>query len=148
MLNEDLALAKIDYRDASGLVADFHSLRHSYISMVVRSGASVKTAQELARHSTATLTIGVYARASLLDVTGALDALPNIEPIRPKAEAMKATGTDPLAGGRAHTGATVEDVERPNVLRCNADTETGKLTLNQRVEGSSPSGGICDRNRQ
>jgi len=29
-------------RDAAGRVADFHALRHTYISRLVRSGASVK----------------------------------------------------------------------------------------------------------
>lgn len=40
------------YRDSAGRVADFHSLRHTYISRIISSGASVKAAQELARHST------------------------------------------------------------------------------------------------
>ena len=37
-------------RDASGRVADFHVLRHTCLSRLVRSGAGVKVAQELARH--------------------------------------------------------------------------------------------------
>lgn len=40
------------YRDAAGQVADFHATRHTYISGIVAGGASVKVAQELARHST------------------------------------------------------------------------------------------------
>jgi integrase/recombinase XerD len=43
------------YEDAAGQVADFHALRHTYISGIVAGGASVKTAQELARHSTPVL---------------------------------------------------------------------------------------------
>ena len=35
-----------------------HAARHTYVSRVVESGASVKTCQELARHSDPTLTIG------------------------------------------------------------------------------------------
>ena len=31
----------LKYRDASGRVADFHALRHTYISRLVRSGANV-----------------------------------------------------------------------------------------------------------
>jgi integrase len=58
--------------DEVGRVCDFHSLRHSYMSILVRSGASVKVVQELARHSTPTLTIGRYARVRLADVHGAL----------------------------------------------------------------------------
>jgi hypothetical protein len=65
MLRRDLESAEIAYRDASGRVADFHAFRHTYVSMLVRSGASVKVAQELARHSTPTLTIGCYTHADM-----------------------------------------------------------------------------------
>ncbi|MFO8013709.1 MAG: site-specific integrase [Phycisphaerae bacterium] len=79
MMREDLAEAGIEYRDAAGRVADFHALRHTYISRLVRSGVNVKVAQELARHSTPTLTLGRYAHVQLVDQTQALDALPAIE---------------------------------------------------------------------
>jgi integrase len=49
---------------AAGIPADphcFHGLRHSYTSWVVQSGASVKDAMELARHSDPDLTLGTYA---------------------------------------------------------------------------------------
>jgi hypothetical protein len=52
-------------------VVDFHALRHTYISRVVASGANIKVAQELARHSTPTLTLGRYAHVRLLDQTRA-----------------------------------------------------------------------------
>jgi site-specific recombinase XerD len=42
--------------DASGRAADFHALRHSDISALVKSPAPVKVVQTLARHSTPTLT--------------------------------------------------------------------------------------------
>jgi len=45
------------YRDSAGRVADFHALRHTYVSRLVRSGANAKVAQNLARHSTPTLTL-------------------------------------------------------------------------------------------
>ena len=87
MLRHDLEAAGIPYRDDSGRVADFHAFRHTYVSMVVQSGASVKVAQELARHSTPTLTIGRYAHASLQDQTAALAALPAI-PAGPSAPGL------------------------------------------------------------
>lgn len=84
--------------DASGRVADFHSLRVSYITLLVKSGVSVKVAQELARHSTPVLTLGVYTKLGVHDLTGALGALPNLAPRPPAAEpqrvAMRVTGTD------------------------------------------------------
>jgi len=75
-------------------VADFHALRHTYISRLVASGANIKVAQELARHSTPTLTLGRYAHVQLVDQTRALDALPSIGPTRTDGTALAATGTD------------------------------------------------------
>ena len=50
MLRRDLEAAGIPYRTAEG-IADFHALRHTYASRLVRHGVSVKVAQDLARHS-------------------------------------------------------------------------------------------------
>jgi len=95
MLRIDLEAAGIPYETESGVV-DFHALRGCYISYLVSSGASVKTCQILARHSTAALTIGTYAKASRLDIGGAVESLPNLTPIgsRPDKEILAATGTD------------------------------------------------------
>jgi len=84
------------YQDADGRVADFHAQRHTYISGIVAGGASVKTCQELARHSTPVLTIGRYSHARLHDLTGALEALPDQTPQEtpPQSQATAATGTD------------------------------------------------------
>ena len=84
----------LEYRDSAGRVADFHALRHTYVSRLVRSGANVKVAQELARHSTPILTLGRYAHVEVLDQTKALDALPSIELAPAHREAGRATGTD------------------------------------------------------
>jgi len=82
------------YADADGRVADFHAQRHTYISGIVATGASVKTAQELARHSTPVLTIGRYSHARLHDLTGALEALPDLRAEPPLDATQAATGTD------------------------------------------------------
>ena len=92
MLRVDLIAADILYETASGY-ADFHSLRGVYISNLVASGASVKTCQTLARHSTPSLTIGVYAKASLRDIGGAIAALPDLDPLQVTSERLAATGT-------------------------------------------------------
>ena len=76
-------------------LVDLHTLRVSYISWLVESGASVKTCQELARHSTPTLTIGVYAKMSLHDQGKALAGLPMTapKPTADQSEVLRATGT-------------------------------------------------------
>ncbi|CAN5710352.1 hypothetical protein BH23PLA1_BH23PLA1_35790 [soil metagenome] len=96
MLRADLAEAGIDYRDASGRVADFHSLRATYITAIVRGGASVKTAQVLARHASPVLTIGRYAHVAIHDQRAALDSLPDLTRKAPTSEpaSARATGTD------------------------------------------------------
>jgi integrase len=84
------------YRNAAGEVADFHSTRHTFISGIVAGGASVKVAQELARHSTPTLTIGRYSHTRLHDVAAALDSLPDLDAAKPDNQpaTLAATGTD------------------------------------------------------
>ncbi len=66
----------LEFRTSEGKQADFHSLRHTYLSRLARSGASPKVMQMLARHSTIELTLGRYAHASLLDLGSAVDGLP------------------------------------------------------------------------
>lgn len=75
MMRVDLAAAGIPYID-DGKFADFHALRHTFISDLVRSGASVKQAQVLARHSTPVLTLQAYAHVATEELTRALDRLP------------------------------------------------------------------------
>jgi len=60
----------LDRADREGCVIDFHALRHTYVSTIVASGESVKVAQELARHSTPTLTIGRYAHVGRHNIYG------------------------------------------------------------------------------
>jgi integrase len=94
MIGADLAVAGIPYETPSGVV-DFHALRSAYISYLVASGASVKTCQTLARHSTPSVTVGIYIKASLHDIRGAVAPLPDLTPDRTEPEARAATGTDP-----------------------------------------------------
>jgi integrase len=93
MLRADLLAAGIPYRDADGRVADFHALRHSYITLLERSGVSPKLAQELARHSDIRLTMNVYTHAALYDLGAAVEGLPTLLPSDDKDENAARTGT-------------------------------------------------------
>jgi hypothetical protein len=73
------------------------ALARNYEGDLVSSGASVKTCQTLARHSTPSLTIGIYAKTSLHDIKGAVENLPDLTPQAPRRESVAATGTDGLA---------------------------------------------------
>jgi len=60
MFKADLAATGILYCDKSGRYADFHGLRHTFISNLANGGVHPKVAQALARHSTITLTMDRY----------------------------------------------------------------------------------------
>ncbi len=82
----------LEYRDAAGRVFDFHALRHQFASALAAADVHPKTAQELMRHSTINLTMNVYTHMRRSDLSGALDALPNLS--RPRRERAQSTGTD------------------------------------------------------
>ena len=92
--------------DGDGRVLDFHSWRSTYITGLVRSGASVKVTQQLARHSTPTLTLNLYGKLGIHDLTGALEALPAIAtPTEAEdREDLLATGTEARSAGAARAG--------------------------------------------
>ena len=98
LLKPDLEAAGIPYVDDAGRFADFHALRHSFITHLGRAdGVHFKTAQELAGHSTPTLTAR-YTHGFKGDEVAAVNALPDLSP--PTHEAQKATGTDDTAPNR------------------------------------------------
>jgi len=94
MLRVDLAAAGIDYEDASGRYADFHSLRHTFVSNLARAGVHPRTAQALARHSKIDLTMSVYTHTVICDLAAAVENLPPIRAEEPDGVALAATGTD------------------------------------------------------
>jgi integrase/recombinase XerC len=100
MLRIDLEAAGIAYavEGPDGLeYADFHSLRHSFLTLGGRSGIDLRTLQELAGHSKPELTVR-YSHRRLYDLTGAVDKLPNLVPTAGDAEKTKLrrTGTDDI----------------------------------------------------
>jgi hypothetical protein len=76
MMKLDLERAGIPYRDEDGLFADFHANRHTYITNLGKTGASLTTAQSLARHSDPKLTASTYTHLGLSDKAAAIEALP------------------------------------------------------------------------
>jgi hypothetical protein len=61
-MKKDLKAAGIPIETPKG-VLNFHALRTAYINFVLDVAPDVKTAQELARHETADMTLNVYGRA-------------------------------------------------------------------------------------
>jgi len=91
MIKADLKAARIPYKDADGLVFDFHALRHTFITNLRNVPTSVR--QSLARHRSSAMT-DHYTHVNLHDERAALDSLPDLsQPSEQKQQAVK-TGTD------------------------------------------------------
>ncbi len=102
MLRRDLEVAGIAYAvegPDGPEYADFHALRHTYLTMLGRNGVDLRTAQELAGHSTPLLTAR-YSHRRLHDLTGAVNKLPNLVPSMPIPVEipLRMTGTDGDSG--------------------------------------------------
>jgi integrase len=93
MLRGDLQAAGIPYvvEGPDGpLYADFHSLRHTYLTLGGRAGIDLRTLQELAGHHSPILTAR-YSHRRLYDLAGAVERLPDFLP--PGADPACAAGT-------------------------------------------------------
>jgi hypothetical protein len=123
------------YRDAGGRVADFHALRHSFITRLVKAGVKPKDAQTLARHSTITLTKDRYTHVGLHDTAAAVESLPGIPGTDPGSElaVLRATGTDGPSGAPAYVPPDVP----AGGFRRGGRERTGEETDGPAVEAST-----------
>lgn len=92
MFRADVEAAGIAWVDDAGRYADFHALRHTFITNLANGGVHPKVAQTLARHCTITLTMDRYSHVVRGDQAAALDVLPDLS--GPAREQARATGTD------------------------------------------------------
>ena len=92
----------LSYRDRSGRVADFHSLRHITGSLLAASGAHPKVAQAVMRHSDINLTMSRYSHVYVGQEADAVAALPDLS--LPAEQVAIATGTDGKSAGRSPKG--------------------------------------------
>ena len=102
MLRRDLEAANIAYAvdgPDGPEYADFHVLRHTYLTLLGRNGVDLRTAQELAGHSTPLLTAR-YSHRQLHDLAGAVNKLPRLVPPMPIPVEipLRMTGTDGASG--------------------------------------------------
>ena len=121
ILNRDMAMAGIAKVDERGRTVDVHALRHTTGTHLSKAGVTPRTAQAVMRHSSIDLTMNTYTDPRLLDVAGALDALPAL-PLDPEQEAqeLRKTGTtdsqrDPRTTyDRPKSAAQAGEMERPD----------------------------------
>lgn len=74
-LQSDLKRAGIAFKDDRGRQLDFHALRMTFITRLAASGVDMRTAQQLARHSTIELTAQTYTDATQLPTKTAISSL-------------------------------------------------------------------------
>ncbi len=91
-----LAAAKIAYEDDQGRRADFHALRHTYITNLNRAGVAPRMAMQLARHSDIRLTMKTYTNLSMTDLSAAIGDMSI--PTRTSDDQQRATGTADATG--------------------------------------------------
>jgi integrase len=109
MIQLDLKRAGIAYRTAEGF-ADFHAAgRHTYITQLLRSGASLPEAKELARHTDVKMTMR-YTHIGIDDQAKAVGNLP-VPKASPKAAEAAKPGKDAALHMRCNSGgAAVQSV--------------------------------------
>ncbi len=93
ILDRDLKAAGIPKRDERGRTLDVHALRTTFGTLLSKGGGSPRTAQAAMRHSKIDLTMQVYTDPKLLDVAGALAALPILSIDGNEQQAEPKTGT-------------------------------------------------------
>jgi len=76
ILDRDLAAAGIPKRDERNRIVDVHALRVTFGTHLCAAGVPLRTAQAAMRHSKPELTANIYTDPKLLDVAGAIAALP------------------------------------------------------------------------
>jgi len=68
----------LKYIDSRGRYADFHALRHTFVTNLARANVDPKTAQTLARHSNIQLTMDIYTHIDQKQQVAAIDSLPSL----------------------------------------------------------------------
>jgi integrase len=133
--------------DETGQVVDFHGLRHSFITLLARSGVHPTTMQAMARHSDPKLTLSRYTHVEAAEQAEALALLPSLS--SPSAAEARATGTDGPVKNHDEdisTGASGPKTRRDDLAFCLAllpsessadvrldalNDETNKVELNR-----------------
>ena len=70
----------LKYQATDGKFADFHALRHTFITNLSYANVAPKTAQMLARHSDIKLTMQIYTHINAQEQADAIKSLPELTP--------------------------------------------------------------------
>jgi len=92
MFRADIETSGIEIDSQRGTL-DFHSLRHTFGTLLAASGVHPKTAQQLMRHGDINMTLSRYTHTLRGQESQAIDGLPDLEKM-PENMQQKMTGTD------------------------------------------------------
>jgi len=134
ILDRDLRAAGIPKRDDRGRTVDVHAMRTTFGTLLSKFGVTPRTAQAAMRHSTIDLTMNTYTDPRLLDVAGAVEALPAL-PLGPEDGqfdsariAVKATGTDDWQASQFAPGFA-PTLDKTRILESFPGSESGSAAL-------------------
>ena len=139
-------LEPIPYEDAAGRKADFHALRHSFLTHLERAGVSPRDLQLLGRHRDFRTTER-YLHMRKVERAASLEGLPEIAEPSDR-QATRATGTNdvalahPRSHGRRFSGSKRDYVRRDDGRReeRKAPANTGESLHPQGLSDGDPEG--------
>ncbi len=132
--------------DSDGAVYDFHSLRHTFATLLNKARVPLATAQRLMRHSDPKLTAGIYTHVLVADKADELAKLPEIAAATTGKEAAAKTGTtdviDEEAVNLPFFRDRIMDSFSPNadgrIRTCADDETTGNKGAEKGAETKNP----------
>ena len=112
-------LAGIPYRDEQGRVADFHSLRVTYGTEMLKNGAPARYVQEAMRHSSIELTTRIYTDTHQLPMASAIAKLPNYLEGLPQIlpQNLDATSPEMATAGTVEPPQSIVEHIAPDMVR-------------------------------
>lgn len=102
IFDRDLAVAGIPKRDERDRVVDIHALRVTFGTHLCAAGVPLRVAQAALRHSKPELTANIYTDPKLLDVAGAINALPALHGPLPGNANCEPRATKAAGGGSGY----------------------------------------------
>ena len=146
--------AGIPFVDDRGRRADFHALRHSYGSLLAKSGVAPRVAMALMRHTDMRLTMNVYTDPRIFDLAGAVEKIPNLAAKAAASQWSAATGTDGVVAPDAGRSESVSSPQA-GIGVCSAvigeTPPAPRSSINPLSGGNwqqkTPSGGDGDKER-
>ena len=152
VFNVHLKAAGIPKVDSQGRVVDFHSLRHTFCTILHRAGVPQREAMELMRHNDPRLTATTYADASLFSLRGAVEKLsfPSVADDDAQIDTQKSGPEGLLVSSAVTVDDEVRSENAPmnmgpkslSVMVCHGESKSGKWSERQdsnlRLRGPKP----------